>query len=194
VCRTQADDLAPKVVLESAHNVRQRGTGKELALTLPAIELTVSWARKGGLLPMSEQNKTVMRRVIEELWNKQNTAVIDELYAESYVGRTPDGVLHGRAGARQHFNTYITAFPDSHITVDDIIAEGDKVSLQWTATGTHRGELAGIAPTGNRITVSGNLTVRISGGKIVEDHTLWDTLKLAQQIGAVGQAGKAQRA
>jgi predicted ester cyclase len=75
-----------------------------------------------------------------------------------------------------------------------MIAEGDKVSLRWTATGTHRGELVGIAPTGNRVNVSGNLTARFSGGKIVEDHDIWDTLKLAQQIGVAGQVGKTQRA
>ena len=143
---------------------------------------------------MSEQNKNLMRRVIEELWNKKNAAVIDELYAESYVGHTPDGVLKGRAGARQHFNTYITAFPDSNLTIDDMVAEGDKVLVRWTATGTHRGELAGIATSGKRITVPGNLTARFSSGKIVEEHNLWDTLKLAQQIGAVGQVGKAQGA
>ena len=59
---------------------------------------------------------------------------------------------------------------------------------------THRGELAGIAPTGKRISVLGNLTVRISGGKVVEDHNLWDTLKLAQQIGAVGEVRQAKGA
>ena len=73
-----------------------------------------------------------------------------------------------------------------------MVAEGDKVSVRWTATGTHRGELAGIAPTGKRITVPGNLTVSISGGKVVEEHSLWDTLKLAQQIGAVGQVSQAK--
>jgi len=143
---------------------------------------------------MSEQNKLLLRRMVEELWNKKNPAVIDELYAENYVGHTPDGMLQGRAGARQHFSTYIAAFPDCKITIDDILAETDKVLLRWTATGTHRGELAGIAPTGNRVNVPGNLTVRISGGKIVEDYNLWDTLKLAQQIGAVGQVGQAKRA
>jgi predicted ester cyclase len=75
-----------------------------------------------------------------------------------------------------------------------MIAEGDKVSLRWTATGTYRGELAGIVPAGNRVNVPGNLMARFSGGKIVEDHDIRDTLKLAQQIGAVGQVGKAQRA
>ena len=140
------------------------------------------------------KNKTLMRRIVEELWNKKNLAVIDELYDENYVGHTPNGVLQGRAGVRQHVTTYITAFPDCNITIDDLVGERDKVSVRWTATGTHRGELAGIAPTGNRINVPGNLTARMSGGKVVEEYNVWDTLKLAQQIGAVGQVGKTQRA
>ena len=143
---------------------------------------------------MSEQNKLLLRRMVEELWNKKNPAVIDELYAENYVGHTPDGVLQGHAGARQHYDTYVAAFPDTKIAIDGMVAEGDKVSVRWTATGTHRGELAGIAPTGKRITVPGNLTVRISGGKVVEDYNLWDTLTLAQQMGAVGQIGQAKGA
>ena len=143
---------------------------------------------------MSEQNKTLMRRLVEELWNKKDPAVIDQFYADSYVGHTPDGVLQGRAGARQHYDTYITTFPDCNVAIDDMVAEGDKVLVRWTATGTHRGELAGIAPTGKRISVPGNLTVRISGGKIVEDYNVWDTLKLAQQIGAVGRIGQVRGA
>ena len=144
---------------------------------------------------MAEQkNKTLMRRIVEELWNQKHLAVIDELYDENYVGHTPNGVLQGRDGIRQHVTTYITAFPDCKITIDDILAEDDKVTVRWTATGTPRGELAGIAPTGKQITVPGSLTVRISGGKVVEEHNVWDTLKLAQQIGAVGQVGKAQGA
>jgi predicted ester cyclase len=145
-------------------------------------------------IAMSEQNKALMSRIVEELWNKKNPRVIDELYADNYVGHTPDSILKGHAGARQHYNTYIAAFPDCRIAIDGMVAEGDKVSVRWTATGTHRGELAGIAPTGKRISVPGNLTVRISGGKVVEDHSLWDTLKLAQQIGAVGEVGQAKGA
>jgi steroid delta-isomerase-like uncharacterized protein len=143
---------------------------------------------------MSDRNKALMRRVVEELWNQKNPAVIDQLYAENYVGHTPDGVLQGRAGARQHYNTYVTAFPDCQITIDDMVAEGDKVVVRWTATGTHRGELAGITATGKRISVPGSLVVRFAGGEVIEDHSLWDTLKLAQQIGAVGQIGQARRA
>ncbi len=101
-----------------------------------------------------------MSRIIEELWNKKNPAVIGQLYAENYVGHTPDGVLKGHAGARQHYDTYVAAFPDCKVAIDGMVAEGDRVSVRWTATGTHRGELAGIAPTGNRVNVPGNRTSR----------------------------------
>lgn len=137
---------------------------------------------------MSETNKALARQVIEQLWNQKDGAVIDQLYAQNYSGHTPDGELQGRAGARQHHNRYITAFPDTQIAIDDMVAEGDKVVILWTATGTHRGELAGIAPTGNRVNVSGSLVMRFAGGQVIEEHILWDTLKLAQQIGAVSQA------
>jgi len=69
------------------------------------------------------------------------------------------GVLQGRAGARQHYNTYVTAFPDCQITIDDMVAEGDKVVVRWTATGTHRGELAGITATGKRISLPGGTNI-----------------------------------
>lgn len=137
---------------------------------------------------MSETNKALARQVIEQLWNQKDGAVIDQLYAQNYTGHTPDGELQGHAGVRQHHNRYITAFPDTQIAIDDMVAEGDKVVILWTATATHRGELAGIAPTGNRVNVSGSLVMRFAGGQVIEEHTLWDTLKLAQQIGAVGQA------
>jgi steroid delta-isomerase-like uncharacterized protein len=143
---------------------------------------------------MSAKNKTLVSQIVEELWNKKNPAVIGQLYSENYVGHTPDGVLQGHAGARQHYDTYVAAFPDCKIAIDGVVAEGDKVSVRWMATGTHRGELAGIPPTGKQVSVPGSLTVRISGGKVVEEYNLWDTLKLAQQIGAVGQVGQAKGA
>ena len=143
---------------------------------------------------MSEQNKSLMRRIVEELWNQKKPALIDQFYADKYVGHTPDGQLQGHAGARQHYNTYVTAFPDCQVSIDDMVAEGDKVAIRFTATGTHRGELAGIAPSGKKMNVSGNLTVRITDGMVVEDYNVWDTLKLAQQIGAVGQVGQARGA
>jgi predicted SnoaL-like aldol condensation-catalyzing enzyme len=83
---------------------------------------------------MSAKNRTLVSQIVEELWNKKNPAVIGQLYAENYVGHTPDGVLQGHAGARQHYDTYVAAFPDCKIAIDGMVAEGDTVSVRWTAT------------------------------------------------------------
>ena len=88
-------------------------------------------------------------------------------------------------GYQQLYNAYVTAFPDCHFTVDDLVAEGDKVSMRYTFTGTHDGQLQDVAPTGKRVTVCGVFVGCIVGGKVVEDRTVWDTLGLMRQIGAV---------
>ena len=82
-------------------------------------------------------------------------------------------------------STYHSGFPDSQVTIEDLIAEGDRVVTRWTVRGTHQGELMGNAPTGNPATVTGILVDRISGGKIEEEWADYDTLHLMQQIGAV---------
>jgi len=143
---------------------------------------------------MSEQNKAIVRRLIEDLWNQKKAAVIDEIYAENCTQNEPGAVLRGRAGVLQFFTIYTTAMPDVHCTIEDMLAEGDKVVLRWRCKGTQRGELQGIAPTGKPVNVSGTAIYRFSSGKIVEEHNVWDTLLLMQQIGAVGQLGQAQRA
>jgi steroid delta-isomerase-like uncharacterized protein len=143
---------------------------------------------------MSEQNKVIVRRLIEDLWNQKKAAVIDEIYGENCTLNEAGTSLRGRGGARQFFTIYTTAFPDVHCTIEDILAEGDKVVLRWRSKGTHRGELQGIAPTGRPVDVPGTAIYRFSNGKIVEEHNVWDTLLMMQQIGAVGQLGQTQRA
>ena len=80
---------------------------------------------------------------------------------------------------------YRTAFPDLRLTIEAQVSEGDLVVTRWKASGTHQGELFGIAPTGKQATVTGISLTRVSGGKIAEDWTNWDTLGLLQQLGAV---------
>ncbi len=77
------------------------------------------------------------------------------------------------------------AYSDGRITVDDQVAEGDKVASRWTGRGTHDGQLMGIAPTGRRVTVPGVTVSRLENGKVVEEWTNWDTLGMLRQIGAV---------
>jgi len=133
---------------------------------------------------MSETNKAICRQLIEEVVNRGNLAVVDSLVASSYVYHGPGGLeLRGPEGFKQLVTMYRTAFPDLKMTIDDAIAEGDKVVLRWTGRGTHRGDLAGIAPTGRATTVTGLVVSRLANGKIVEDFESFDEVGMLRQLG-----------
>jgi steroid delta-isomerase-like uncharacterized protein len=136
---------------------------------------------------MSEENKALVRRFIEEVWNGGNLDVVDELIAENHVDHDPAqaGGPGGRQGARAFVEMYRAAFPDTHLEITEMIAEGDLVAITWTATGTHQGELMGIAPTGRSVTVTGIGVDRISGGQIVESWANYDALGMLAQLGAI---------
>lgn len=137
-----------------------------------------------------EENKAIFRRIVEEGFNKGNLAIVDELVATNHVNHTDN--VHGPEEYKQFITMYRTAFPDLHMTIEDQIAEGDKVVNRWTSRGTHKGDLMGIPPTGKQITVMGMYVARIIGGKIVEEWGNFDALGMMQQLGVVpppGQAG-----
>jgi steroid delta-isomerase-like uncharacterized protein len=138
---------------------------------------------------MSEQNKALVRRVFEEVENRGNFAVADELIASDYIGHSPLEEVHGLEGFKQFFVMLREAFPDFQCLVESQIAEGDRVVTRWTARGTHKGEFQGIPPTGTRITTTGIDIVRIANGKIVEGWTNADVLGLLVQLGAVPAPG-----
>jgi predicted ester cyclase len=133
--------------------------------------------------------KLIVRKVLEEPW-KGNWDVIDELVAPTYIGYDPSvpDPLRGPEGLKANFKKYADAFTGAQITVDDQIAEGDKVATRWTGRGTHTAELNGIAPTGKEITVTGLVISRVENGKIVEDWVTWDTLGMLIQLGAMPAA------
>jgi len=135
----------------------------------------------------------LVRRGIEETVNKGNFSVVDEILSTDYVYREPTvGEKRGRAGFRELITMYRSAFPDVKLTIDEQIAEGDKVVTRWSATGTHRGELFGTAPTGKQVRVQGIIVSRITNGKIVEETEVYDALGMLRQLGAVPAAvGKA---
>jgi steroid delta-isomerase-like uncharacterized protein len=144
---------------------------------------------------MSEGNKNLARRFMEEVYNKGNVDLIDKVVAPDYVDHdpnSPEGMGGGADGAKQFVEMYRSAFPDLQMTVEDLIAEGDKVVVRWTARGTHQGELMGIPPSGNRVEVTGISVDRIEGGKFVEGWANYDALGMMQQIGAVPTAEQAQ--
>jgi steroid delta-isomerase-like uncharacterized protein len=133
----------------------------------------------------AEENKALARRVIEEMFNNGNLDVADELIAPDYVDHDPamPEEIHGPEGFKEYVSMYRSAFPDIHIEIEDQIAEGDKVTTRWTGTGTHEGDLAGIAPTGNRVTLPGMEIVRISDGKLVEGWEGYDSMTMMRQLG-----------
>jgi predicted ester cyclase len=134
----------------------------------------------------TKENKAVLRRCYEELINQKNLAAIDELIAENFVIHdAPPGLPRGPEGAKIAISDFHTAFPDGHLTIDEMIAEGDTVSTRMTFHGTHTGEFQGIAPTGKAVTVQGVNMIRVVNGKKVE---LWGGLNLfslLQQIGGI---------
>jgi steroid delta-isomerase-like uncharacterized protein len=101
---------------------------------------------------MAEENKDLARRFMDEVYNHGNVDFIDEVVASNYVvydPNSPEGMSVGVEGAKRFVEMYRSAFPDTQMTVEDLIAEGDKVVTRWTARGTHQGELLGIPPSGN---------------------------------------------
>jgi steroid delta-isomerase-like uncharacterized protein len=136
---------------------------------------------------MSEENKNAVRRLIEEVWNKRNPAVADELLtpdSRNIDPATPDlGV--GPEAYRKLYNLYTTAFPDLRFTIDDLFATGDRAVVRWTTSGTHRGDLRGISPTRKQVSITGTTICRIVNGKIAEQWVVWDALGLYQQLGVI---------
>jgi steroid delta-isomerase-like uncharacterized protein len=131
-----------------------------------------------------EENKAIARRWNDELWNKGNVAAIGELMAASFVWHSaPPGMASDKEGFKQYVGS-LSAFADMKCTVEDMIAEGDKVAVRWTWSGKHTGDYMGMAPTGKRLTMTGVSVMRIAGGKIVEGWDEQDNLGFMEQLGA----------
>jgi len=137
----------------------------------------------------TEDNKANARRFIEEVWNRGNLAVIDEITSPNYVDHDPAMTVQGIEGLKQFVSMYLTAYPDTHFTIEDQIAEGDTVVTRWTAHGTHKGPLMGIPPTGKQVTVTGITIDRFANGKGVESWVNYDALGMMQQLGVVPSMG-----
>ena len=144
------------------------------------------------VLPMStEANKTSARRFYDEVFNKKNRAAIDEFIDPNQVDHAaPPGTPGGLAGAKQTIGMYLTAFPDLHFTVEDMIAEGDKLVARLTVRGTQQGAFMGIPPTGKHVTVTAIDISRMAGGKSVEHWLEMDTLGMMQQLGVIPAPGQ----
>jgi predicted ester cyclase len=139
----------------------------------------------------SAENQEVMRRVFEELWNDQQRALIDELYSENLRSHGFGAEEGDLQTYKEYFDLITSAFPDIEFEVGRTFSDGEMVAATWTASGTHKGELMGIEPTGNASTVTGISVSRFEEGRIVEAWMNFDSLKMMQNIGAAPEPAPA---
>lgn len=131
-----------------------------------------------------EENKALIRRFSDEVWNQGNLSVVDELFARNWIGHDlPPGLAPGREGLNQLIAAFRTAFTEFRTTVDDLVAERDKVAWRWTFQAQHTGEFMGIGATGKQVTLTGISIDRIADGKFVERWDSYDMLGLLQRLG-----------
>ena len=144
----------------------------------------------------TEENKALVRREIEELFNHTGDLdVAEEVYAPDFVGHdsTLPEDLNGVEAAREFAASFRSAFPDLTCTIEDQLAEGDKVVTRWRASGTHEGETEDLGPsTGNRMEITGISIERISEGKVVESWDSYDAMGMMQQLGHIPSPEEAQ--
>ncbi len=133
----------------------------------------------------TEENKALTHRFWEEVFNGRNLDLIDELCAPNFVEHGMSNQVSNAEGLKQFLSMWFNAFPDLHVTIDDLLAEGDRCATRWTGRGTHKGELMGIPPTGKQVTMMGISIDHIVGGKFVEDWTFEDEPYMMQQLGVV---------
>lgn len=133
---------------------------------------------------MSEQNKAVARRFYEEVFNRKNVNAIDDLCAPDFKDHSPmPGQGSGAKGVKDMFSTYIKAFPDLRLTVEEMISEGDVVAARFSGEGTHKGEIFGAAPTGKRISFHGIDMLHFKNGKVTDAWHQGDDAVALMQLG-----------
>jgi steroid delta-isomerase-like uncharacterized protein len=134
----------------------------------------------------TEENKALVRRFYEEVFNNKNMAGVDAFVAPNIIDHSlPPGTPGGIESVRQAVTMLLTAFPDLHLTLEDIIVEGDRVAVRWTMRGTHQGASLGMPPTGKQFTIPGVSLLYLERGKVVEAWIVQDQLSMLQQLGLV---------
>jgi steroid delta-isomerase-like uncharacterized protein len=144
----------------------------------------------------AEDNKAIARQSWEEVADHRNLELADELFVPGYVHHDPGLPLQmqqSHDAYMQHLPMFYSAFPDFHLIIEDMVAERDGVATRWSFRGTHQGELMGMPGTGKKVAASGITIQRVDGGKTVEGWTLFNTLRMLQQIGVVPHRGWRER-
>ena len=140
----------------------------------------------------TSDNKAIIRCFVEEVLNKRNAALIDELYSNDYVGHDPDRPAPRRMEDMKQIMDQMLGkvFPDAQYSIDGLYAEDDVVIWHWTFRATHQGEVMGIPPSGKPINISGVNIFRIVNDKVVEDWVYRDTIGMMRQMGAMPAPGQ----
>jgi steroid delta-isomerase-like uncharacterized protein len=134
----------------------------------------------------ADRNKEVVRRFVEEVQNNRDWAAYDELNAPDFVNLSaPPGVPSDREGGKMFLGSFMAAFPDAHWTIDDMIAEGDRVATKKTFTGTQTGDLGEIPATGKSVSLQYVDILRLRDGRIIEHWLVMDQLSFMQQLGVI---------
>jgi steroid delta-isomerase-like uncharacterized protein len=143
---------------------------------------------------MPADNKAIIRRLYEEVWNKRKLEVISEIISPSHALHAPNvaGSAVGPEAYKRQLMAFLAGYSDLHWTIEDLIAEGDKVVACWTISGTHRGEYLGIPATNKKVSVDGITIHHIANGKIMDSYSNWDALSMMQQLEVVPIFGQAK--
>jgi steroid delta-isomerase-like uncharacterized protein len=133
-----------------------------------------------------EQNKAVVRRYYDEVLNQGHLSVLDDIAADDYVENDPfPGQGNGLADFKARVSTLLTAFSPCTFTIEDVVAEGDRVVVRWHSSGTHSGEFLGMPPTNREYTIAGIDVHRLADGRMVEHWHVVDQLSQLQQLGMI---------
>ena len=130
-----------------------------------------------------QENEALVRRYIEECWNRHDLDASDELVSPDYLNHAASTEEYRRGGARRIWEWILSVFPDYRFEVEDAAADGETVAVRGTMTAMHEGELMGIAPTGKRVAAQQSHWFRVADGKITEHWAVRDDLSMMRQLG-----------
>ena len=141
---------------------------------------------------MSADNKAIVRRLYEEVWNKRKLEVINEIISPSHALQASNifGSSIGPEAYKRNVLLFFAGYPDLHWTIEDTIAEKDKVVACWTISGTHKGDYLGVPATNKKVSVEGITIHQITNGKIMDSYVSWDIWGMMQQLGVVPVLGQ----
>lgn len=143
---------------------------------------------------MSAENKALIRRLYEEVWNKHKLELVTEIISPSHALQAANvsGSAVGPEAYKRQVTLFLAGYPDLRFTIEDTVAENDKVVACWTFSGTHKGDFMGVPPTNKKISVDGMTIHHIANGKIMDSYSNWDALGMMQQLGAIPAMAKSK--